>query len=393
MFTNKRIALVEASPLPSSLNDPEKRSSGNETREAEFKQRVVSLTPASADFFKDIGAWSHLERAKAYRRMMVWDSMSSTATAPNAVTFDAQSIGKEVMAYIVENDILHSAILRRISEVKNSRNSTMIELCHGSRVKSIAYDNPQVEPTHEATTIKPSVQDNWPVVELESGKKLKTRLLVGADGINSPVRSFASIESVGWDYNQMGVVGVLKLDSSSLNHDRFNETAYQRFLPSGPLALLPLSSSHSSFVWTLPTPLAQKMKTVSPVDIPHMINIALHYPSVELDYVFNQISKGNELDFEQEFTWRSDVYGMGDNDAVSSIPKVQSLESPIGMFPLRLRHATRYVVQRVALVGDAAHTIHPLAGQGLNLGIADVKSLVEVLNNAAQNGQDIGTYL
>jgi len=172
-------------------------------------------------------------------------------------------------------------------------------------------------------------------VELDNGDVFRTRLLVGADGANSSVRQFAGIEKTGWSYEQTAIVATVKTEK---HHDY---TAAQRFLSTGPLAFLPLVDGLSSIVWSADTAAAEDLLALD-------------------DQAFCE-------QLEQAFE--------------SHLGAVE-LKTPRAAFPLRLQHSKQYVQAGIALIGDAAHTVHPLAGQGVNLGIMDAAMLAQVLSKA-----------
>lgn len=221
---------------------------------------------------------------------------------------------------------------------------------------------------------------SWPKVNLSNGQSLVARLLIGADGANSPVRTFAGIQTRGWDYQRMGVVATIQLASEPQAH-----IAFQRFLPTGPIAMLPLPGKMASLVWSTTPERAAVLKSLSPKDFVATVNAAFRLSPVDLEYL-HSIDSGQS----EEFEWRkahTNVTGVVPEHAIG----VQ--EKSIAAFPLKLRHAETYTAERVALVGDAAHTIHPLAGQGLNQGQGDIASLVRAIEAAVETGQDIGAYL
>lgn len=235
---------------------------------------------------------------------------------------------------------------------------------------------------------------------------------VGADGFNSPVRAYAGIESYGWAYDTTAVVATLS------HHPRTpfqapNTVAYQRFLPTGPIAFLPLSPTTSSMVWSTKPHLAKALLSSDPAVLTSMINAAFRLPDVSLRYLHNAIleaaNSGAPLDaqqLQQEIAWRershgidarsayslaADATGVPPADADSLPPLVTSIQpGTAASFPLRFSHADEYIGDRTVLVGDAAHTIHPLAGQGLNMGLGDVEALFRCVNQAVLTGGDIG---
>ena len=179
---------------------------------------------------------------------------------------------------------------------------------------------------------------------LEDGTELQAQLLVGADGARSWVRQQAGISVKGWDYDQVALVTWVKPE---VFHQ---ETAWQRFLPSGPLAFLPLTEGYCSIVWS-----------TSPQHAAQLQAMETERFAQELQAAFE-----NKL---------------GTIEAVG----------PRAMFPLRTFETQHYILPHLALVGDAAHTIHPLAGQGVNLGLADMSSLLRVLIEARQHRRSIGS--
>ncbi|KAI0239118.1 putative ubiquinone biosynthesis monooxygenase [Massospora cicadina] len=204
-------------------------------------------------------------------------------------------------------------------------------------------------------------------------------LMMGADGANSPVRTFAGIESMGWDYNQYGVVGTLETSHN------LADCAWQRFLPTGTLALLPLDATHSSMVWSLPPEFANKLHKLPLENVSRLIQAALTAAPEDVEFFLKQIKAETLVDEDLDLSWRAPhPYPEGLPLIISVVP------GSIAAFPLRMRHVDWYVASRVALVGDATHTIHPLAGQGLNLGLADTNSLGAHLTRGLLGGSDIG---
>jgi len=180
-------------------------------------------------------------------------------------------------------------------------------------------------------------------IATRKGRQLAARLLVAADGARSRLRAFAGITTVGWSYGQSGIV-------ATVEHERdHGGRAEEHFLPGGPFAILPLKGRQASLVWTEPTEVAERLVNGDPLAF-----------AVELERRF-----GHRL------------------GAMKAIDKPQA-------FPLGLAVARSFVKPRLALVGDAAHRVHPIAGQGLNLGYRDVAALAETLVEAHRLGLDIG---
>jgi 2-octaprenyl-6-methoxyphenol hydroxylase len=183
-------------------------------------------------------------------------------------------------------------------------------------------------------------------VQLADGRRLSAQVIVGADGRGSPVRQAAGIGVNGWTYAQSGVVATVALDAP---HDG---VAHQYFLPGGPLAILPLTNNRASLVWTETASRAQAL------------------------------AQGSPQAFEAYLARRfGEMLGR---------PR---LIGPRFTYPLKLQIADSLIAPRTALIGDAAHVVHPLAGQGLNMGLKDVAALAEVLVDARRLGEDFGAPL
>ncbi|GAV82331.1 LOW QUALITY PROTEIN: FAD_binding_3 domain-containing protein, partial [Cephalotus follicularis] len=211
-------------------------------------------------------------------------------------------------------------------------------------------------------------------LELSDGESLYAKLVVGADGGKSQVRELAGFKITGWNYYQNAVI-------CTVEHSVENHCAWQRFLPSGPIALLPISDKFSNIVWTMnPNELDCKMNED---DFVKALNHAL-------DYGYGPHPKSGVLGSADIFSWfRGDVT-MSANECFEVPPKVVKLASERMVFPLSLKHANDYVAKRTVLVGDAAHTVHPLAGQGVNMGFGDASALSRIIADGIAVGTDIG---
>lgn len=340
-----------------------------------YTNRVVSLTPKSVDFMNNnLGSWDYIQtdRVKFYDHMIVYDSQDSEAR----IEFDTSVVPG-------------AGAIAAMTEVLNIQ---------GSLLEKIEALNEELEPEHRANIVeKARVVDikkgegdlDWPVVTLDNGESYQTRLLVGADGQNSPVRKYARIESRGWPYNRFGVVGTLKLQ-----YEDWRSVAWQRFLTTGPLAILPLTGDNATFVWSSTPELADTLLKVDETIFPHLINAALVLEEVDLNYIYKALKANpNDQLMIEEIQWRLSRIPEEELEEKYPVPIAEIVSGSRAKFPLKLLHADTYTAPRVALVGDAAHTVHPLAGQGLNMGQTDVAALVETIETGIARGQDIGSTL
>nr|XP_046268623.1 ubiquinone biosynthesis monooxygenase COQ6, mitochondrial isoform X2 [Scatophagus argus] len=323
-----------------------------------YSTRVSSISPGSATLLSSIGAWEHITtmRYKPYNKMQVWDACSDAL-----ITFDKENLQDE-MAYIVENDIVVAALTKQLDSLSDN-----VQVKYRSKV--VKYDWPK---PHQAAEAIP-----WVQVTLASGETVQTKLLIGADGPNSMVRQGLGIPTVKWNYDQSAVVAVLHLSEPTENN-----VAWQRFLPTGPIAMLPLSDTESSLVWSTSHRLAEELLELDEESFVDAVNSAFwsNENQSELIETAGSLFRGAlSVIMPSAGSPRQlppSVAGIG--------PKTRV------MFPLGMGHASEYIRHRVALIGDAAHRVHPLAGQGANLGFGDVACLTQLLSQAAFNGKDLG---
>lgn len=281
-----------------------------------YDMRVSAITRASQILFRNIGVWEKIveQRVSPYHDMFVWDEGGK-----GKLHFDSADMGEADLGHIIENRVIVKALHLRMQEFPQ------IELHCPAKLESIEFNQ------NEAGLI------------LEDKTELSASLVVAADGTRSWVRQQADIAVKGWDFDQAALVTTVKTEKYH------QDTAWQRFLNTGPLAFLPLTEGYSSIVWSTSPEEAKRLTDISEADF-----------AVELEQAFE-----------------------------SKLGKVESVANR-AVFPLRLFETLHYVKPRLALVGDAAHTIHPLAGQGVNLGLADVASLMDVVVEALNNKKDIG---
>jgi 2-octaprenylphenol hydroxylase len=280
----------------------------------ELDLRVVGLAPSSIALLDQLGVWTAIRdaRASAYDQMVVWDAENGAT-----LRFDAADEARDILGYIVENNLVQSALWQ-------------------------ALESAGVTRFVPAEVVGYAMREDRAQLDLADGQVISARLVVAADGADSPLRAMVGIGTHGREYGQRGLVAHVH---TARPHE---QTAWQRFLPSGPLAFLPLADGRSSIVWTLPDAEASRMLALD-------------------DEAFR------------------DALGVASDYRLGPIGAVSARAS----FPLRLKLADRYEVGRLVLLGDAAHAVHPLAGQGVNLGLRDVAELRDTLVDARDAGRDI----
>ena len=377
----------------------------------EYSNRCSSLTPSSVKFLRRIGVWESIasNRTQSYHAMDVWDGVSGSKIHFDSI--DGQGGGLlNAVAELVPGSRFRQSRRRYESGGLDGAVATMCENTnltralmarthttdHQSALSPAPFnilDKTRVESIHlgpEPETEAALDLSQWPIINAQTptgNNMLAARLLVGADGANSPVRRFAEIPSHGWDYNQHGVVATLHLDQHS--SQSVLRTAYQRFLPTGPIALLPLPDNKASLVWSTTPQHALQLKQLPPQDFIAMVNAAFRLVPVDIDYMLNPSSTTSP---SSKLSWREPATPPSSTGLPRSFPRITGLQADtVASFPLRMRHASTYTGHRVALLGDAAHTIHPLAGQGLNLGLGDAESLADRIAYGVEHGMDIGS--
>ncbi|MEH6405057.1 MAG: FAD-dependent monooxygenase [Sneathiella sp.] len=283
--------------------------------DAGFDGRVSAIAYASRNLLRSIGVWDHIGHAEPMLDIRITDGPSKFF-----LHYDHRQLGDEPFGHMVENRHMRQALLKRASEVES------LTLLAPASYTSIERD------ADGATAL------------LEDGTEIRAKLVVAADGRASQLRKKAGIGTVGWSYDQSGIVCTVAHEKPHLG------IAQERFLNPGPFAILPMSNNRSSLVWTEQTDTAAKIMAL---------------PNDE---------------FLGEMARRFGDY-LGALEIVG----------PRWSYPLALHQSDSYVAERLALIGDAAHGMHPIAGQGLNLGLRDVAALAEVIVDKARLGLDPGT--
>ena len=315
-----KVALVEAQSLEQLTSV---FSNGESERDIDqFDPRVSALTVASQTFFANLGVWQRMQnkRVSPYQEMKVWDGEGTAS-----IEFSAAELYQPALGHIVENSVTIASLYEQLLADDN------VALLTGERIRQV------------------NLNGECPELILENDVHIRASLRVAADGANSLIRKLSGLPTREWDYQHHAIVASVKTEKNN------EETAWQRFMETGPLALLPLSvqplvngknkSHYSSIVWSAVPEKAKELMALSDEQF-----------CEELGRCFEQ--------------------------RLGSVEEVSARYS----FPLKQRHAKQYVTSNIALVGDAAHTIHPLAGQGVNLGLQDVAVLADELIKASKKG-------
>ncbi|XP_074631745.1 ubiquinone biosynthesis monooxygenase COQ6, mitochondrial-like isoform X3 [Acropora palmata] len=351
-----KILLLEAAP--------------NKTQDinSTYSNRVSNITPGSKNLLESIGTWDHIcsTRCKPFQRMQVWDACSDAY-----ISFDpSKEFGNSSldMGYIVENPVTIAALQKQLEEM-----DSRVKIFYGTKLKNLILHS--VERDLDAE----EVNHPWAKLELENGRTLHSRLVVGADGPQSLVRKQAKMDYLSWNYDQSGVVATLQLEEITENL-----VSWQKFLPTGPIALLPLTGNLSSLVWSTSPEHAKQLVSMEEDRFIDAVNNAFWEDFVRNPLV-DQATRTTHLLASVIQPWTKADLGPQSPPNISGVEKGSR-----AMFPYGFGHATEYVRPRLALIGDAAHRVHPLAGQGVNLGFGDVACLRDVLSEAAKEGRDIG---
>lgn len=277
--------------------------------------RVSAIVMGNVNILKGLGVWDYLEKdAGPMRSMRIWDNQEQ-----GGIRFDGSEIGEDVLGYLIENSATQRAMHQALLE------SDSVEFCSPAEISEIEWLQEHV------------------VVKLADGRVMTTPLIVGADGGRSWIRQQAGIGVWERDYLQKGIVATVRPERAH------NGIAYQRFLPTGPLAMLPMTDELCSIVWSAELGEADRLMAMSDETFLDALNVTF-------GPVLGRITEAGER----------------------------------AAFPLVGRLAKHFVRERVALVGDAAHCIHPLAGLGVNLGLRDAMVLAQEISDAKRFEEDWG---
>jgi len=300
------------------------------------KGRAYAISLLSGKIYEGIGIWQKiLPEITKFQQIQISD-----ADYQGVVHFQPQDLGTDGVGYAAEHRVLLTALQDYLKECPN-----VSWLCP-AEVISAEYqaDGVELEVMVKGDMTPPSPPLLRGGVEGEGKFKIRTRLLVGADGARSQIRNAASITTQGWAYWQSCVVATIKPEKPH------NNIAYERFWHTGPMGVLPLPGNRCQVVWTNPHAEAKALQ---------------------------------QLD-EAEFLAKLEEYTGG------LLGRLELISDRF-IFPVQLMQSDRYTLPRLALIGDAAHCCHPVAGQGMNLGIRDAAALAQVLQKAHQQQEDIGS--
>jgi 2-octaprenyl-6-methoxyphenol hydroxylase len=286
-----------------------------------FDGRSYALAASSVRLLKNLDIFEDIrDCSQPILDIEILDGKLVQGPSQFSLHFDNNEIHDGPMGYMIEDRFIQKALFAKILASK------------------------RIDYKFDSIVIKHYRQGNYISVRLDNGQKLRTKLVVGADGRNSDIAKQAKIKKLGWRYKQNALVCAIEHE---IDHKGL---AWQYFLPSGPLAILPMTGNRSSIVWTEKTKDADAISLLDDNQYMEILNSRLG-----------------------SFLGKSKLIGGRHS------------------FPLELRIADRFIDDRLALIGDAAHSVHPIAGQGLNAGFKDVAVLAHVLQDSCQRGEDFGS--
>jgi 2-octaprenyl-6-methoxyphenol hydroxylase len=289
--------------------------------ENRFDGRSYALALSSVRLLKNLDIFEDIiDKSQPILDIKILDGKLVQGPSQFSLHFDNNEIHDGPMGQMVEDRFIRKALFTKINK------------------------NKQIDYKFNSKVTEHKKQSGYISVTLENGKKLNTKLLVGADGRNSELANRADIKKSGWKYNQSALVCAIEHEADH------NGVAWQYFMPSGPLAVLPMTGKRSCIVWTEQNANAKAINLFDET----------RYTKILAARLGNFLGKFKII---------------GDRHT----------------YPLELSIADRFIDERLALIGDAAHSVHPIAGQGLNAGFKDIAVLAHIIQDAHHRGEDLGS--
>ena len=297
-------------------------SKDNEARiENRFDGRSYALALSSVRLLKNLNIFKDIiDKSQPILDIKILDGKLVQGPSQFSLHFDNNEIHDGPMGQMVEDRFIRKALFTKINK------------------------NEQIDYKFNSKVTEHKKQSGYISVTLDNGKKLDTKLLVGADGRNSELANRAEIKKSGWKYNQSALVCAIEHEADH------NGVAWQYFMPSGPLAVLPMTGKRSCIVWTEQNANAKAINLFDET----------RYTKILAARLGNFLGKFKII---------------GDRHT----------------YPLELSIADQFIDERLALIGDAAHSVHPIAGQGLNAGFKDIAVLAHIIQDAHNRGEDLGS--
>lgn len=289
--------------------------------ENRFDGRSYALALSSVRLLKNLNIFKDIiDKSQPILDIKILDGKLVQGPSQFSLHFDNNEIHDGPMGQMVEDRFIRKALFTKINK------------------------NEQIDYKFNSKVTEHEKQSGYISVTLDSGKKLDTKLLVGADGRNSELANRAEIKKSGWKYNQSALVCAIEHEADH------NGVAWQYFMPSGPLAVLPMTGKRSCIVWTEQNANAKAINLFDET----------RYTKILAARLGNFLGKFKII---------------GDRHT----------------YPLELSIADQFIDERLALIGDAAHSVHPIAGQGLNAGFKDIAALAHIIQDARNRGEDLGS--
>ena len=289
--------------------------------ENRFDGRSYALALSSVRLLKNLDIFEDIiDKSQPILDIKILDGKLVQGPSQFSLHFDNNEIHDGPMGQMVEDRYIRKALFTKISK------------------------NEQIDYKFNSSVTEHKKQSGYISVTLNNGKKLNTKLLVGADGRNSELANRAEIKKSGWKYNQSALVCAIEHEADH------NGVAWQYFMPSGPLAVLPMTGKRSCIVWTEQNANAKAINLFDET----------RYTKILAARLGNFLGKFKII---------------GDRHT----------------YPLELSIADQFIDERLALIGDAAHSVHPIAGQGLNAGFKDIAVLAHIIQDAHNRGEDLGS--